>query len=161
MYPSSSGGIKNEIKKKKKWTICLLLRPSDTNVFTDTFLSVFLPTACVSGPPGSTPVLRQDEEVQTTWPGVPERSAQTGALSVQQGKWAWGEPQQPTGHKKIIIIKSLIFDFELSLRVNNLQRIKVPTAVCLFVCFVHTYSPTFEPWSNHQGFVVTQWIDNA
>lgn len=45
-----------------------------------------LPVACVSGPAGSTLVLRQDEEVQATRPGVPERQTQTGAFPVQQGK---------------------------------------------------------------------------
>lgn len=44
------------------------------------------PAACVSGPAGSTLVLRQDEEVQATRPGVAERPAQTGTLPVQQGK---------------------------------------------------------------------------
>lgn len=86
-YPSSYGGI-----KRRHVFICELFVSycdqacSATQMFYRHFLSVFLPKACVSGPPGSTPVLRQDEEVQTTWPGVPERSAQTGALSVQQGK---------------------------------------------------------------------------
>lgn len=60
-----------------------------THLKTSFFLSFFLPAACISEPAGSTLVLRQDEEVQTTWPGVPEGSAQTGALSVQQGKWTW------------------------------------------------------------------------
>lgn len=50
------------------------------------FLSASLSPACIGEPAGSTLVLRQDEAVQTTRPGVPEGSAQTGALSVQQGK---------------------------------------------------------------------------
>lgn len=50
------------------------------------FPSASLSPACIGEPAGSTLVLRQDEAVQTTRPGVPEGSAQTGALSVQQGK---------------------------------------------------------------------------
>lgn len=47
---------------------------------------------CASGPAGSTLVLRHNEKAQAARPGVPERSNQTGALPVQQGKWT------PTHH---------------------------------------------------------------
>lgn len=41
----------------------------------------------VCEPSGSTLVLRRHEEVQETWPRVPQREAEAGALSVQQGKY--------------------------------------------------------------------------
>lgn len=51
----------------------------------------------VCEPSGSTLVLRRHEEVQEAWPRVPQREAEAGALSVQQGKSNSGMRQERGG----------------------------------------------------------------